>query len=256
MDVYISDSSEELIRSRKRRRSMVISSDSSDSNQSESDFEFTSVGGVNQNIQNFTRQNTNRFGEEDSSFKEVSVEELEVYFALIILMSMVQKLTLQSYCSTDKSVETPYFKTVMSRNRFMAISRKLNFVDNELLQPDDPLRKIRPIMDMINKRFKEVFTPNRDISLDESLMKYRSRISYIQYNKTKRARFGIKYYKLCASRSKYCDVAKSRRLGCVTNIIDGILLSLSNAPSKLTISKLSWNTKVGGDSRIAKEPHH
>ncbi|XP_066602489.1 piggyBac transposable element-derived protein 4-like [Prorops nasuta] len=156
---------------------------------SDSSEEFTSVSGVNQNIKNFTRQNvyhlfltndilehivteTNRFGEEDSSFKEVSVEELEVYFALIILISTVQKPTLQSYWSTDKSVEMPYFKTVMSRNRFMAISRKLHFVDNERLQPDDPLRKIRPIMDMINKRFKEVFTPNRDISLDKSLMKW------------------------------------------------------------------------------------
>lgn len=101
-------------------------------------------------------------------------------------MSLVQKPTLQSYWSTDRSIETPYFKTA----RFVSISRNLHFANNVLLQPDDPLRKIRPIIDTIRKAFQEEYTPSKDVSLDESLVK--CRVHSIQYNK-----FGIKFYKLC-----------------------------------------------------------
>ncbi|CAK9812980.1 PiggyBac transposable element-derived protein 4 [Anthophora plagiata] len=80
----------------------------------------------------------------------MSEEELKVYFTLIILMSLMQKPILQSYWTTDKSTETPYIRTVLSRNRFMSISRNLHFANNESLQPDDPLRKI----DMITKALK------------------------------------------------------------------------------------------------------
>lgn len=39
----------------------------------------------------------------------------------------------------------------------------------------------------------------RNISIDESLMKFKGQRSYKQYNPSKRARFGIQYYKLCES---------------------------------------------------------
>lgn len=44
----------------------------------------------------------------------------------------------------------------------------------------------------------------KDISIDESLMKFRGRLSYKQFNPSKRARFGVKIYKLCESESGYC----------------------------------------------------
>jgi hypothetical protein len=35
-------------------------------------------------------------------------------------------------------------------------------------------------------------------------MKFRGRLSYVQCNRSKRARFGIKFYKICESSSGYC----------------------------------------------------
>ncbi|GFR13151.1 piggyBac transposable element-derived protein 4 [Trichonephila clavata] len=43
------------------------------------------------------------------------------------------------------------------------------------------------------------------LSLDESLMKFKGRLSYKQFNPSKRARFGIKFYKICESKSGYCS---------------------------------------------------
>ena len=38
-----------------------------------------------------------------------------------------------------------------------------------------------------------------DIAINELLMKFKGRLSYRQFNPLKRARFDIKFYKLCES---------------------------------------------------------
>ncbi|ROT80302.1 PiggyBac transposable element-derived protein 4 [Penaeus vannamei] len=43
------------------------------------------------------------------------------------------------------------------------------------------------------------FRPGQEIAIDESLWKFRGRLAFRTYNSTKRARFGLKVYKLCAS---------------------------------------------------------
>ena len=48
-----------------------------------------------------------------------------------------------------------------------------------------------------------MYVPHKNISIDESLMQCRSRLHYIQFIRTKQARFGVKFYKLCDSKSKY-----------------------------------------------------
>ncbi|KAL3225609.1 hypothetical protein MRX96_049170 [Rhipicephalus microplus] len=60
-------------------------------------------------------------------------------------------------------------------------------------------------------------------------MKFRGRLSYVQFNPSKRARFGVKFYKLCESSSGYClnfsiYTGKSEK----TPATDGLLCSESN----------------------------
>ncbi|KAL6438799.1 hypothetical protein ACFW04_003704 [Cataglyphis niger] len=92
----------------------------------------------------------------------------------------------------------------MPRKRFLAISHYLHFVDNSTVSAEDRIRKIRPVVDFLNARFQELYTPEENVVIDESLMKFRERLNFIQYIASKRARFGIKFYKLCESNSGYC----------------------------------------------------
>ncbi|KAJ8887019.1 hypothetical protein PR048_013233 [Dryococelus australis] len=86
---------------------------------------------------------------------------------------------------------------------FTALNKYLHLVDNEILDPADPLCKNLPIITMASDSFWAVYTPSRSVCIDESLMKWRGRLHFIQYNKTKRARFRIKFYKLCDSANSY-----------------------------------------------------
>ena len=48
-----------------------------------------------------------------------------------------------------------------------------------------------------------MYTMERDVTIDESVMLHKGRLGWIQYIFLKRARFGIKFYLLCESKSGY-----------------------------------------------------
>ncbi|KAJ8874358.1 hypothetical protein PR048_025206 [Dryococelus australis] len=99
-------------------------------------------------------------------------------------MGIVQKPTLQSYWSKEVTVDTPYFRSVMP-----ALNKFLHLMNNETLDPADPLCKILPMITMASYSFQAVYTPSGSVCIDESLMK-----------------FGIKFYKLRDSENSYiCD---------------------------------------------------
>uniref|UniRef100_A0A6G5ABU7 Putative piggybac transposable element-derived n=1 Tax=Rhipicephalus microplus TaxID=6941 RepID=A0A6G5ABU7_RHIMP len=140
----------------------------------------------------------------DSSWHKTTADEVKAYFTLCVLMSQVKKSSIQSYWSTRSVTSTPFFATVMSRHRFWALSRYLHFCNNSLPQSEDRLWKIRPVLDIILKSVGVAYNPEASVAVDESLMKFRGRLSYVQFNSSKRARFGVKFYKLCESPSGYC----------------------------------------------------
>ena len=53
------------------------------------------------------------------------------------------------------------------------------------------------------KIFKKVYTPDRDICVDESLLGFKGRLNIIQYFPMKTSKRGIKFFVLCESKSGY-----------------------------------------------------
>ena len=54
-------------------------------------------------------------------------------------------------------------------------------------------------MNIFRDRAKSVYSPGKNLSVNESLVLFRGHLQFKQYIKTKRARFGIKLYELCTS---------------------------------------------------------
>lgn len=42
----------------------------------------------------------------------------------------------------------------------------------------DKLRKVKPVINYLNKKFKEVYVMEENIAIDESLIKFKGRMSY------------------------------------------------------------------------------
>ena len=91
----------------------------------------------------------------------------------------------------------------MSRNRFLAINKFFHFVNNSVLDSNDRLRKITPVVDHLHDVFSRSFLPSRYVSVDESLLLWKGRLGWKQYIPKKRSHFGIKTYELCDSHTGY-----------------------------------------------------
>jgi len=136
-------------------------------------------------------------------WKETDREEMSVLLGLLLHIGLLYKPRLSMYWSTDELFYTPVFSSVMSRDRFLILTRFLHFADNSCCDVSDPNRdrlyKIRPVIDFIKSRCRDVYYPSTELCVDESLVLFKGRLSFRQFIKTKRARFGIKIYQLCTS---------------------------------------------------------
>jgi len=45
----------------------------------------------------------------------------------------------------------------------------------------DKLFKIRPLMDSLFKTFQEMFVPRQQLSIDEAMISFKGRLSFLQY---------------------------------------------------------------------------
>jgi hypothetical protein len=124
-----------------------------------------------------------------------------------LLQGLHQKPDNKSYFSWRKILETLIFLDLFSERRFHLLLKFLHFVDNESYDEatcgSRRLYKPKQILDHLNTRFRSVYTPERDVSVDESLMMWKGRLSWKVYIPSKRARFGIKSSELCEAKSGY-----------------------------------------------------
>ncbi|XP_040070609.1 piggyBac transposable element-derived protein 4-like [Ixodes scapularis] len=140
------------------------------------------------------------------TWRQIDKKELMTFFALIILQGVIEKPDVKSYWSTREVLRTPAFGDVMSRDRFMLIMKFLHFTDNEAPvdgHPNPKLRKLWSVLTRMTEMFQTLYTPERDVSVDESLLRFKGRLSWKQYMPLKRARFGVKFFVLCESSSGY-----------------------------------------------------
>ncbi|XP_068122377.1 piggyBac transposable element-derived protein 4-like [Hyperolius riggenbachi] len=96
----------------------------------------------------------------------------------------------------------------MTRGRYEQLMRFLHFNNkaNAVKRSDpsfDHLLKLRPLLNHLNQKFPEVYMPGREIVVDESLVPFHGRLAIKQYIPSKRARYGVKVYKLCESGTGY-----------------------------------------------------
>ena len=125
-----------------------------------------------------------------------------------MLMGLVKKPTIEDYWRTDSSTDTPFFPQNMSRNRYQSILANLHLVDNRKApakgRPNfDPLYKVRPILKMVDKNFKKVYSMSRDLALDEGGVPFKGRVSFKVYNPNKPNKYAMKMYEICEASTGY-----------------------------------------------------
>ena len=125
---------------------------------------------------------------------DVTRDDLMVFIALTLLMPHGRRAVRYDFWRRNDILFTPVFAKYMARDRYTSVLRFLHFAS---IENDDPLRKIRPVLQHLLNKFKTFFKPFQKIVVDESLMLFKGRLKFKQYIPSKRHRFGIKIYVLC-----------------------------------------------------------
>ncbi|GFY39413.1 piggyBac transposable element-derived protein 4, partial [Trichonephila inaurata madagascariensis] len=124
----------------------------------------------------FAAENLNKFKSKEHSrthhWSETNANELRIFFATLILQGIITKPTVRMFWSKRKLIETPSFSNLMSSRRFDFIMQFIHFDRNENADSSHPqpkLKKIWTVLNYLQKKFSEVYTPEQDICIDESL---------------------------------------------------------------------------------------
>ncbi|XP_068098284.1 piggyBac transposable element-derived protein 4-like [Hyperolius riggenbachi] len=135
-----------------------------------------------------------------------NVPEMKAYVGLTLSMSITPKPQIKMYWSRDLYHTAPLYPAIMRRQRFELLFFHLNDNTQSVNHTDpdhDRLFKLRPLLTHLSAVFMDVYTPHREIAVDESLVPFHGRLSMKQYIPSKRARCGVKIYRACESGTGY-----------------------------------------------------
>ncbi|KAI0243174.1 PiggyBac transposable element-derived protein 4, partial [Lamellibrachia satsuma] len=137
-------------------------------------------------------------GHDKGLWLPVTRPEMRAFVGLTIVTGIVRMPTLAMYwASSNTMCQLPSFSATMPRDRFLQIMRYLHVNDEAAGNPDDDkLYKVRDFINLINNNFGAKYTMGCQISIDESLIPFKGRLSFRQFIPSKRARFGIKCWVL------------------------------------------------------------
>ena len=141
------------------------------------------------------------------SWIDTSKAEIKAFIALQIAMSLCQKPSIRSYWNKFWLTCTP-FNSIMSRNRFELIQTFLHFNNAQLQVPRgqrgfNPLFKIQPLLDIVDPTYMQVYGPRRELSLDQSIVKFKGRIFFRLILPAKPTKWGIKECILAEAKTGY-----------------------------------------------------
>ena len=156
---------------------------------------------------------TNRYAqvclkEKFEEWKCVTSEEMYAYFGFLILMGMVNLPSIRDYWRRDITFNYWPLSSRISRTRFLDIHRFIHFVNNDSLPTyGDPnyskIQKVKPILTYISSKLQNLFVPDRDVAVDEAMVKYKGRSSIKQYMPQKPVKRGFKIWMLADSATGY-----------------------------------------------------
>ncbi|XP_048006785.1 piggyBac transposable element-derived protein 4-like isoform X1 [Leguminivora glycinivorella] len=142
-----------------------------------------------------------------SRWKDTTVEELYLFFAVLIFMPFCHREKLADYWSTGR-LEMSNFRSLMSRNRFQLLLRFLHFVDNDTLLVskvtgnEKKIAKIKPIIDYLNMKFNNLYVPGQYLSLNESYPLWKGQFN-LERSVKNREQFGFQSHELYEARTGY-----------------------------------------------------
>ncbi|KAJ8939812.1 hypothetical protein NQ314_010973 [Rhamnusium bicolor] len=135
-------------------------------------------------------------------WKNTSLDEMRQFLGIIMLIDFIQFSTIESYWKKHRIYYHKMFHEIgISYNRFTLLLRMWHFVDSTNdREPSYRTYKIQSLLDKIFNNIQDLYLPGNTIVIDESMLPFRGRLVFRQYNPSKAHKYGIKVYKLYSTK--------------------------------------------------------
>ncbi|XP_046404157.1 piggyBac transposable element-derived protein 3-like [Ischnura elegans] len=126
----------------------------------------------------------------------ITVAEMKVFLGILILSGYNNVPSKRDYWDSSGDLRNEFVVDAIRRDRFLQISRFLHCANNCQPNAEDKLWKLRPIMNMLKKRFLAIFRPEEHLDFDECMIEYFGQHPCKQFLRGKPFRFGYKVWSL------------------------------------------------------------
>lgn len=138
-------------------------------------------------------------------WKPITLKEFDAFLA-IILYAGLTKSNSEPLEELWGSTRCPIYKAALSLDRMKCIKQCLRFDNGNTRQQrliNSKTAAIDDIWQMLQSNLAAAYTPHDAVTVDEQLFPYRGRTRFTQYIPSKPAKYGIKIWWLCDSKSFY-----------------------------------------------------
>ena len=155
-------------------------------------------------------EETDRYARQQNSphYQPTSVAEMKAFMGMHVIMAIVVLPSYRDHWSTDNILHQDSVARVMSKNRYEQLCSNFHLADNEQCLPKehpehDKLHKVRPILKIVKETFPSHYKPHKEMAVDEAMLKFSGRCSFLIYMPNKPAKWGMKAWAICDSHSYY-----------------------------------------------------
>ncbi len=122
--------------------------------------------------------------------------ELFSYIGYLLLLSLVGARNYKYAWSTKYSQTLPRLSELLTSSQYEHIGRFIHLVspDEEQELSENRLHKILPVYNYLKLQCSKLYQPNRQLSIDERMVKSKARTHFRQYIKNKPTKWGYKFW--------------------------------------------------------------
>lgn len=145
---------------------------------------------------------SNLYAIQNNKNLKLTIKELYGFLGINFCMGYHKLPSYKLYWNKSEDLNVHAISKTMPRDRFREILSYIHVNDNTNLPNNnkDKLYKLRPMIDTLNKIFFEAYNGTRQLSVDESMIKFKGRSTLKQYNPMKPLKRGYKLW--CISDQK------------------------------------------------------
>ena len=117
-----------------------------------------------------------RFATSDPKWHVTSAAEMRSFFAINMVMGINMKPEYKDYWRDNTVLRDSYVTAIMTRLRYEKLTQYFHCLVEGQEDPQDKVRKVRPMITRCEARFRACFQPGKNVSIDEAMVKFDGRL--------------------------------------------------------------------------------